>query len=134
MDYVPGRTEIFESAAQYALRNEDRGGRWYSRIVVSPECVLLAPRSGKVDAAYRVRHTEHEVLIVQARLHLIWNTYLIVHDPTARGRAVVSCFTRRRLVAALRGAGFEPRIVKTWFDGAWISLYRSWPLQKYSRD
>ena len=61
-------------------------------------------------------HTDDPVVLMTGRLVAPWfNTSVLLHDRGASASVIVPVWVRRRLLSALRLAGFHPKENVTWF-------------------
>lgn len=77
----------------------------------------LGPVSRRVSGIDRVAHAGRQVHIFKARLVPFWfNVSAVIDDGHVAVLAAKSAFELRGLVAAVRRAGYEVTVHKTWFD------------------
>ncbi|MGH2528993.1 MAG: hypothetical protein ACRDH0_06660 [Actinomycetota bacterium] len=84
---------------------------------VAPGTITLdvGPLTRRVAGVERVVHHGSEVVVYESRLIPFWfNTHVVLHDETQGALAAVPLWRRRRLLAVLRGAGFEVKVRRTW--------------------
>jgi hypothetical protein len=84
---------------------------------ISPSAIVLdvGPLTRGVSGVDRVVHRQPEVVVYESRLIPFWfNTHVVLHGDGQNALAAVPLWRRRRLLAELRGAGFDVKERRTW--------------------
>ena len=107
-----------------ALVGINHGG---GTLMVWPGLLILypGPLTRKASGVAEIRHSSPSVRVMYARAMPPWmNTRVVLDDGHQCALSVSPMWSRRRLLRALRTAGFEVSIERGWHTGA--DLVRPW--------
>ena len=111
---VGGETPTGVHFSVGAVVDQSNGG---GHLWVAPEAITLrvGPLTRRMTGVDRIVHRHPAVVVYESRLIPFWfNTHVVLHEEAQGALASVPLWRRRRLLAALRSAGFTVEERRTW--------------------